>query len=160
MLVNIGATEDDGMRGVREEREARAYLRRAALSSLPMRILAVVAVAIVLAFDANAARRPTTREQAEIVHAVAMHFERANPLVLVRVDQIVISTVQPGPRTGFTRFAIAVGLGRTALLGYYPSSKAWYVKSYGSKRAACRTSPYLFGGRRAAIFRDLGIKCP
>ena len=46
------------MRGVREEREARAYLRRAALSSLPMRILAVVAVAIVLVFDANAARRP------------------------------------------------------------------------------------------------------
>ena len=32
MFENIGPTEDDGMRSVREGREARAYLRRGALS--------------------------------------------------------------------------------------------------------------------------------
>jgi hypothetical protein len=125
-----------------------------------VRILAVFALAAVLVVDANAARRPTARERSEIVSAVSTHILRNNPLVIVRVDRIVVSTVRPGPRAPFNRFAIAVGLGRTTLLGYYPDSKRWFVKGYGSTRAVCRTSPYIFGGRRAAILLDLGLDCP
>lgn len=124
-----------------------------------MRILVALAVAAVLVVDANAARRPTPRERAQIVLAVS---NRVNSpvVVVIRVDRIVVSTVSPGPGAPFTRFAVAVASGRTALLGYYPSSKDWFVQSYGSKSAACRLHPSRFGGRRAAILRDLGLACP
>ena len=125
-----------------------------------MRILVVFAVALVFVVDANASRRPTPRERGDIVLALTRHVQRHNPLVIVRLDRIVVSTVQPGPSTGFTRFAVAGGLGRMALLGYYASSKAWFVQTYGSQGAVCRTHPSRFGGRRAAILRDLGLSCP
>jgi hypothetical protein len=124
-----------------------------------VRILAVFAVAAVLVVDANASRSPTARERAAIVSAVSAQALRNNPLVIVRIDRILVSTIRPGPGAPFTRFASAVGFSRTTLLGYYPDSKRWFVKAYGSTRAVCRTSPYIFGGRRAAILRDLGIRC-
>jgi hypothetical protein len=123
-----------------------------------VRILVALAVAAVLVADANAARRPTPRERAQIVLAVSNRV--TSPVVVIRVDRIVVSTVMPGPGAPFTRFAVAVASGRTALLGYYPSSKDWFVQSYGTKTAACRLHPSRFGGRRAAILRDLGIACP
>jgi hypothetical protein len=128
-----------------------------------VRILVVLALALVLAavvvVDANAARRPTPRERAQIVLAVSNRV--SSPVVVViRVDRIVVSTVSPGPGAPFTRFAVAVAAGRTALLGYYPSLKNWFVQSYGTKTAACRLHPSRFGGRRAAILRDLGLACP
>jgi hypothetical protein len=123
-----------------------------------VRILVALAVAAVLVVDANAARRPTPRERAQIVLAVSNRVN--SPVVVIRVDRIVVSTVSPGPGAPFTRFAVAVASGRTALLGYYPSSKDWFVQSYGSKSAACRLHPFRFGGRRAAILRDLGLACP
>ena len=123
-----------------------------------MRILVALAVAAVLVVDANAARRPTPRERVQIVLAVSNRVN--SPVVVIRVDRIVVSTVSPGPGAPFTRFAVAVASGRTALLGYYPSSKDWFVQSYGSKSAACRLHPSRFGGRRAAILRDLGLACP
>jgi hypothetical protein len=124
-----------------------------------VRILVVLVLAAVVVADANAARRPTPRERAQIVLAVA---NRVNSpvVVVIRADRIVVSTVLPGPGAPFTRFAVAVAVGRTALLGYYPSSKDWFVQSYGTKTAACRLHPSRFGGRRAAILRDLGLVCP
>jgi hypothetical protein len=124
-----------------------------------MRALGVCIVLLVLVVEASAARSPTSRERADIVLAMVTHFQRDNPLILVRVDRIRVSTVRLGPDATFTRFAIAVGLGRTTLLGYYPSSRRWFVKAHGSRRAVCRTSPFIFAGRRAAILRDLGIEC-
>jgi hypothetical protein len=123
-----------------------------------VRILVALAVVAVLVVDANAARRPTPRERAQIVLAVSNRVN--STLVVIRVDRIVVSTVTPGPGAPFTRFAVAVAVGRTALLGYYPRSKDWFVQSYGTKTAACRLHPSRFGGRRAAILRDLGLACP
>jgi hypothetical protein len=123
-----------------------------------MRIFVALTAAAVLAGDANAARPPTPRERAQIVLAVSNRV--TSPVVVIRVDRIVVSTVMPGPGAPFTRFAVAVASGRTALLGYYPSSTNWFVQSYGTKTAACRLHPSRFGGRRAAILRDLGIACP
>jgi hypothetical protein len=80
--------------------------------------------------------------------------------VVIRFDSVVVSTVSPGPGAPFTRFAVAVASDRTAVLGYYPRSKDWFVRSYGAKTAACRLHPSRFRGRRAAILRDLGLACP
>jgi hypothetical protein len=123
-----------------------------------VRILVALGVAAVLVVDASAARRPTPRERAQIVLAVSNRVN--SPVVVIRVDRIVVSTVSPGFGAPFTRFAVAVAGGRTALLGYYPSSKDWFVQSYGSTSAACRLHPSRFGGRRTAILRDLGLACP
>ncbi len=125
-----------------------------------MRILVVFALALVVVADASASRRATPRERAEIVLALTTYVQRQNPVIVVRLDRIVVSTVQPGSSTGFTRFAVAGTLGRIALLGYYPSSKGWFVQTYGSQTAVCRTHPSRFGGRRPAILRDLGLRCP
>ena len=120
----------------------------------------MLAIALVLVVDASASRRATPRERVEVVLALTTYVQRQNPVLIVRLDRIVVSTVQPGSSTGFTRFAVAGALGRIALLGYYPSSKAWFVQTYGSQAAVCRTHPSRFGGRRAAILRDLGLRCP
>jgi hypothetical protein len=123
-----------------------------------VRILVALTVGAVLVADANAARPPTPRERAQIVLAVSSRD--TTPVVVIRVGTIVVSTEPPGPGAPFTRFALAVAGRRTALLAFYPTSKDWFVQSYGSRRDACRLHPSRFGGRRAAILRDLGIRCP
>ncbi|MDQ3085633.1 MAG: hypothetical protein M3Q67_02380 [Actinomycetota bacterium] len=125
-----------------------------------MRALVAFAVALVFVVDASAARRPTPRDRAAIVLAVANQVQRENPVILIRIDRIVVSTVQPGPGAPFARFAIAFTPGNMALLGFYPSAKDWFVQSYGSKRTVCQTRASRFGGRGTAILRDLGLTCP
>ena len=125
-----------------------------------MRTLVACAVALVLVVDANAARRPTPHERAAIALAVVNQVQRDNLLIVIRVDRIVVSTVQPGPGSPFARFAIASAFDGVALLGFYPSAKGWFVQSYGPRETVCQIRASRFGGRRAAILRDLGLSCP
>jgi len=86
------------------------------------------------------------------------------------VRRIIVSTVEPGARAPFTRFAAASGFGkdesgvfpegpRTALVGLHRRTGRWTVVDYGLRRIGCWTPQSSFGGRRAAILRDLGIGC-
>ena len=131
--------------------------------------LSVFAVLAVLA-DADAARTPTPAERAAVTLAVLAQVpDTAGNRAAVVVRRVVVSTVRPGPRSAFSRFAAAFVVARdssgyppgprTAVIGLQERTKGWIMVGYGPNRAVCREPQSFFGGRRAAILRDLGIRC-
>lgn len=139
------------------------------LNSLQMRVFAACAALAVLAVDAGAARKPTPSEHAAVTFAVVSQVPElpSSPATVV-VKRVIVSTVRPGPSSSFVRFAAAFVVARDASL--YPAGpriavlglhKAgwWNMVGYGPSRAVCREPQFFFGGRRAAILRDLGIRC-
>lgn len=135
-----------------------------------MRVALVLAVLALLAADAGAARKPTSAERAAVTLAVLAQVPDtpAYPASVV-VRRVVVSTVRPGPRSAFSRFAAAFVVARdssgyppgprTAVIGLQERTKGWIMVGYGPTRAVCREPQFFFGGRRAAILRDLGIRC-
>ena len=96
------------------------------------------------------------------------HVEGLVSFFLVR--RLVVSTVSPGRSSSFSRFAVASGIAkdqsglyptgsRMALVAVHRRTRNWIVVDYGVRRVGCTTPQSLFGGRRAAILRDLGIRC-
>ena len=134
-------------------------------------ILAVAAVVgVLVATDAGAARKPTASERAAMAAAVLAQvpeLPRSPAIVVLR--RVVVSTVRPGASSSFSRFAAAFVTARdaspyptgqrTGLLGLHERTKGWIMVGYGPDRAVCREPQLFFGGRRAAILRDLGIRC-
>jgi hypothetical protein len=122
-----------------------------------MRLFVVLAFVAALAVDADAARKPTTREKAAVTVAVAT--QTPDDLFILR--RVVVSTVQPGSRSPYSRFAAAFGFARdqAALVALHRRYRSWAVVDYGSRRIGCHMSQIVFGGRRAAVLRDLGIRC-
>ena len=135
-----------------------------------MRAALVLAVLAVLAVDAHAARKPTPAEQAAVTLAVLTQVPDTTgyPATVV-VRRIVVSTVRPGRSSNFSRFAAVFVIARdasgyapgprTAVVGLHERTKGWIMVGYGPNRAICREPQLFFGGRRAAILRDLGIRC-
>jgi hypothetical protein len=73
-----------------------------------------------------------------------------------------VSTERPGA----SRFAVADVSGRdrlgavtpiTALVGFSRRFATWVLIDFGSSDVGCQESQQFFGGRRAAILRDLGL---
>ena len=141
-----------------------------------MRLLAALVTLSVLAAagalaSAEAARKPTPKERIAIGTAVILQVPSVQgQTTLFVVRRIVVSTVEPGARAPFTRFAAASGFGkdesgvypegpRTALVGLHRRTGRWTVVDYGVRRVGCRTPQSSFGGRRTTILRDLGIRC-
>jgi len=135
-----------------------------------MRVVAVLALLSLVAADARAARKPSASERAAVTAAVLTQVPDlpSSPAVVV-VRRIVVSTVRPGRGSNFLRFAAAFGYGRdasgypagtrTAVVGLHRRTRGWIMIGYGPTRAVCREPQFFFGGRRAAILRDLGIRC-
>jgi hypothetical protein len=133
-------------------------------------VLAVLAVAATLTLDAGASRKPTPAEKAALTVAVVTQVPDlpSHPAKIV-VRRVVVSTVKPGPRANFTRFAAASVVAddfslfppgpRTAVIGLHRNGY-WIMVGYGPNRVVCKEPQFFFGGRRAAILRDLGIRCP
>lgn len=135
-----------------------------------MRLLVVLAAVAALAVDADAARKPTPREKAAVTLAVVMQVPQIEGVpALFLLKRVVVSTVRPGPGSTFSRFALAVGSARdqsgypvgsrAALVGFHRRVPGWVVVDYAPRRVGCRKPQEFFGGRRAAILRDLGIRC-
>lgn len=136
-----------------------------------MRVVAVLALLSLVAADAPAARKPSAGERAAVTGAVLTQVPDlpSSPAVVV-VRRIVVSTVRPGRGSDFLRFAAAFGYGRdasgypagtrTAIVGLHRRTRGWIMIGYGSARAVCREPQFFVGGRRAAILRDLGVRCP
>ena len=135
-----------------------------------MRAALILAVVALLAADARAARKPTSPERAAVTLAVLTQVPDtpAYPASVV-IRRVVVSTVRPGASSTFSRFAAAFVVGRdssgyppgprTAIIGLQERTKGWIMVGYGPNRAVCREPQLFFGGRRAAILRDLGIRC-
>ena len=133
--------------------------------------VALLTLARAIAIDAVAARKPTPSERAGVTLAVIQgvpHVDGFAAIFVVR--RVVMSTVKPGPNSSFSSFAAAFGIAknqsglyatgpRTALVGLHRRTKNWITIGYGVNRAVCREPQSFFGGRRAAILRDLGIRC-
>jgi hypothetical protein len=80
-----------------------------------MRVLVVVVVAAVLTLDAAASRKPTPAERAAVTVAVLTQVpEIPSSRATVVIRRVVVSTVRPGPRANFTRFAAAFVVARDA----------------------------------------------
>ena len=135
-----------------------------------MRAALVLAVLAALAVDADAARKPTPAERAAVTLAVLTQVpDTPGYPATVIVRRIVVSTVPSGRSSNFSRFAAAFVVGRdasgyppgprTAVIGLHERTKGWIMVGYGPNRAVCREPQFFFGGRRAAILRDLGIRC-
>jgi hypothetical protein len=86
------------------------------------------------------------------------------------VRSVVMSTVTPGPNSSFSSFAAVFGVAkdqsglyptgpRVALVGRHRRTRNWITIGYGVRPTICREPQSFFGGRRAAILRDLGIRC-
>jgi len=96
------------------------------------------------------------------------HVEGLVSFFLVR--RLVVSTVSPGRSSSFSRFAVASGIAkdqsgvypggsRTVVVALHRGTGRWIVVAYGVRRVGCRSPQAFFGGRRASILRDLGIRC-
>jgi hypothetical protein len=130
-----------------------------------------VLLAAALASTAGAARKPTPSERAAITVAAingVPHVQGIAALFIVR--SVVMSTVKPGSNSTFSSFGAAFGVAkdqsglypagpRIALVGQHRRTRNWITIGYGVRRAICREPQSFFGGRRAAILRDLGIRC-
>jgi hypothetical protein len=131
-----------------------------------------VLVAATLATGAGAARKPTPSERAAITLAAIDAVPHVGGLAAIFVVRsVVVSTVKPGSGSSFSRFAAAVGVAkdqsglyptgpRIALLGLHRRTHNWIAVGYGVGRALCHEPQSFFGGRRGAILRDLGVRCP
>ena len=134
--------------------------------------VALLTLAGTLAVDTAAARKPTASERAAVTLAVIQgipHVDGFAAIFVVR--RVVMSTVKPGSSSSFSSFAAAFGVAkdqsglyptgpRTALVGLHRRTRNWITVGYGVNRVVCREPQSFFGGRRAAILRDLGIPCP
>ena len=135
-----------------------------------MRAALVLALLCVLAADAGAARKPTAAERAAVTLAVLTQVPElpGSPAAVV-VRRVVVSTVRPGRSASFSRFAAAFVVARdaspyppgprTAVIGLHERTKGWVLVGYGPNRVVCQEPQLFFGGRRAAVLRDLGVRC-
>jgi hypothetical protein len=133
--------------------------------------VALLTLAGALTVEAVAARKPTPSERAGVTQAVIQgvpHVEGLAAIFVVR--RVVVSTVKPGPGSSFSSFAAAFGVAkdqsglyatgpRTALVGLHRRTRNWITIGYGVSRVVCREPQSFFGGRRASVLRDLGIRC-
>ncbi len=128
------------------------------------------AIGLSLTGDAGASRRASAGEKQHITRQVLIELERDNPVLPIRVTRIRLSTQRPGATSPYSKFAIAnfTALDERGdpldeiygLLAYSKRFKAWTMIGYGSDDVGCAPSEaQLFGGRRAAILRDLGVPC-
>ena len=132
---------------------------------------AALTLAATLASGAGAARKPTPSERAAITVAAIEGVPHVQGLVaFFVVRSVVMSTVNPGSNSSFSGFAAVFGVAkdqsglfptgpRIALVGRHRRTRNWITVGYGVRRAICREPQSFFGGRRAAILRDLGIRC-
>jgi hypothetical protein len=134
--------------------------------------VAALVLAATLASSAGAARKPTPSERAAITLAAiegVPHVDGIAAIFVVR--RVVMSTVRPGSNASFSSFGAAFGVAkdqsglyptgpRIALVGRHRRTRAWITVGYGVNRVLCHEPQSLFGGRRAAILRDLDIRCP
>ena len=134
--------------------------------------LAALLIAVVLASGAGAARKPTPSERAAVTLAAiegVPHVKGLAAIFIVR--RVVMSTVKPGSNSSFSSFGAAFGVAkdqsglypagpRIALVGRHRRTGNWITVGYGVSRVLCHEPQSFFGGRRAAILRDLGIRCP
>jgi hypothetical protein len=133
---------------------------------------AALILAATLASGAGAARKPTPSERAAITVAAIEGVPHVQGLVaFFVVRSVVVSTVKPGSNSSFSSFAAVFGVvrdqsglfptgPRIALVGRHRRTRNWITVGYGVRRSICREPQSFFGGRRAAILRDLGIRCP
>ena len=140
-----------------------------------MRLAVVASVALLLAATlvsgAGAARKPKPNERAAITLAAIDAVPHVGGLAAIFVvRRVVVSTVSPGSSSTFSRFAAAVGVAkdqsglyptgpRIALVGLHRRTRNWIAVGYGVDRVLCHEPQSFFGGRRAAILRDLGVRC-
>ena len=134
--------------------------------------VAALILAATLASSAGAARKPTPSERAAITLAAIEgipHIKGMAAIFIVR--SVVMSTVKPGSNSSFSSFGAAFGVAkdqsglfptgpRIALVGRHRRTLNWITVGYGVSRVLCHEPQSFFGGRRAAILRDLGIRCP
>ncbi len=140
-----------------------------------MRISVFASVALVLAATlasgAGAARKPTPSERTAITLAAIEGIPHVKGMAAIFVVRsIVMSTVKPGSSSSFSSFGAAFGVAkdqsglyptgpRIALVGRHRRTLNWITVGYGVSRVLCHEPQSFFGGRRAAILRDLGIRC-
>jgi hypothetical protein len=139
-------------------------------STSRLSLILSVAISMIVASDAGASRSPTTAERKQIAREVLIELEADNPVLPIRVKRVVISTQRPGATSPYSKFALANFTALDAkgdpldeiygILGYSKRFRAWHVIGYGSDDVGCDAQDAaLFGGRRAAILRDLGPTC-
>ena len=165
--------EHAGRRGFRSEDQVRTrgldfVGMRLSVSALVVALL----LAATLASGAGAARKPTPSERAAITLAVIEGVPHVKGLAAIFVvRKVVMSTVKPGSNSSFSSFGAAFGVAkdqsglfptgpRIALVGRHRRTRNWITVGYGVSRVLCDEPQSFFGGRRAAILRDLGIGCP
>jgi hypothetical protein len=131
----------------------------------------VVLLATALASSVGASRKPTPSERAAITVAAIDGVPQVQGIAaFFLVRSVVMSTVKPGSNSTFSGFGAAFGVAkdqsglypagpRIALVGRHRRTRNWITIGYGVRRAICREPQSFFGGRRAAILRDLGIRC-
>jgi hypothetical protein len=138
---------------------------------LSLRILLLaLALAVLLTSAADAARKPTQSERAAISRTVLLRIEHDYPTYAVKVTYTAVSTAPPGAGSVYSKFAVADFGGRdeagqqldplASLVGFSRRFRAWVILDYGSSGVGCRERQAFFGGRRAAILRDLNLACP
>jgi hypothetical protein len=138
-------------------------------------VLAVAVVAAVAGWAqptrGEAARPPTLKERTAIALAAVLGLpdtEMQSAFLLVR--RVRVSTVRPGGSSSFVRFATAAGIARdqsglyptgprTVLVALHRRTRRWTAIDFGISLVGCAKPQSYFGGRRAAILRDLGIRC-
>jgi hypothetical protein len=152
--------------------------RRLTVDVTRRRLLALVALttaALILACAAvaQAARKPTARERGAIEQAIFDDYLRSHISTAHAVIKAIrISThAAPRPRghaTGYYSAFARVDLFDSrasgpgyALLGYRVGSlPGWRVLDLGSAAVGCGVPATNFRGHKAAVFRDLKLRCP
>lgn len=133
-------------------------------------IVACAVAAATAAVSANGQRKPVGSERSAIVRVVLVALERDNPAIPVRVSSVAVSTQPTGAASVYSKVAAAFFTGLDAagnpldtlyaVLGYSRRFRVWTMLDYGTSDVACdRQTASLFGGRRTAIFKDLGVPC-
>lgn len=136
---------------------------------LAVGVVCALAGAVVVA-PAGSQRRPSAQERGAIARVLLVAVERNEPTISAKVSSVVVSTQRTGSRSVYSRIAMAQFGSRDAagnpldesyaVLGYSRRFRAWALIGYGSSYVGCDGADApLFGGRRTAIFRDLGISC-
>ena len=133
-------------------------------------MIALIAASLLVASEAGASRRPTTIEKREVSREMLVEVERDSPTVPTRVIAVRVSTIRISATSPYSKFAVValsgynergepIGDSMHGVLGYSKRYRAWTIIGYGSSEVACdRADLPLFGGQRAAILRDLGLR--
>jgi hypothetical protein len=128
--------------------------------------VAAIALGVILASEADGARKPTPSERTAVTLALlqVVQLQGPNPLFVAR--RVAVSTVRPGSGSRYSRFAAVFGVQsgppagpRIALVGRSRLTGYWVGVTYGSPRNLCDLPERFFGGRQAAILTDLGVRC-